>query len=99
MTDTRRFQSSDELANSVFGSAVPTPEQRKLREAEHAAAQVVPPIVPEVRRPGWTPPGTVTNNTAGEFAFRDMRPPTEADLERMNRNTMRDVVGDARGRR
>jgi hypothetical protein len=68
-TDTRRFQSSDELANSVFGSAVPTPEQRKLREEQHARAQVPPAAEPEAKREGWTPHGYRTDATA-ELAFR-----------------------------
>jgi hypothetical protein len=96
-SDTRRFQSSDELANFTFGSAVPTAEQRKAIEAEHARAQVLPPAAPEPpKRPGWTPPGYRTDATASEFAFRNMAPPSEADLERMNRNTMREVVRDVR---
>jgi hypothetical protein len=49
-SDPRRFRSSDELANAVFGSAVPTVEQRKLREEQHARAQVPAPVEPEPRR-------------------------------------------------
>jgi hypothetical protein len=96
-SDTRRYLSSDELANAVFGSSVPSVEQRKLREEQHAAAQALPPPPQEVRREGWLPPGTVTSNTAGEFAFRNMAPPTEADLERMKRKSMMQVVSHARG--
>jgi hypothetical protein len=100
MADTRRFQSSEEMANSVFGSAVPSVSERQRLEAEHARAQELPPPPPEPpKRPGWTPPGVVTSNTAGEFAFRDVRPPTEADLERMNRNTMREIVASIRHQR
>jgi hypothetical protein len=66
--DTRRFRSSEELANAVFGSAIPTPEQRRLREAEDRAAQPEP-VPDEPKREGWTLPGTVTTNTA-ELAFR-----------------------------
>jgi hypothetical protein len=97
-SDTRRFQSSEELANSVFGSAVPTLEERRLREAEHAKAQELPPPAPEPpKRVGWLPKGYRTDATASEFAFRDMRPPTEADLERMKRKAMAQVVSHARG--
>jgi hypothetical protein len=67
--DTRRFRNSEELANAVFGSAVPTVEQRKLREEQHARAQVPPSLPPEPRREGWTPPGYRTDAIA-ELAFR-----------------------------
>jgi hypothetical protein len=90
--DPRRIRSSEELANAVFGSALPTAEQQRQREEQHKAAQVPPPATEEVRRPGWLPPGYCTSNTEGEFAFRNMTPPTEADLERMKRNTMAEVV-------
>jgi hypothetical protein len=84
--------------NAVFGSVPLTDEQRRLREAEHARAQVLPPPpAPEPKRPGYTPPGYRSDATASEFAFRDMRPPTEAEQERINRNTMRAVVSHSRG--
>ena len=96
--DTRRYLSTEELANAVLGSAVPTVEQRRQREAAHAAAQVLPPPpAPEPKPVGWTPRGYVTNNTVSEFAFRDTRPPTEAELERINRKSMAQVVAHARG--
>jgi hypothetical protein len=69
-TDTRRFRSTDELMNAVFGSVPLTDEQRRLREAEHRAAQELPPPPQEVRPPGWLPPGYVTTNT-DSLAFRN----------------------------
>lgn len=98
--DPRRFQSSTELANAIFGSAVPTVEQRKRIEEQHAQAQVLPPPPKEEpKRAGWTPPGYRTDATAAEFAFRDMRPPSEAELQRGIAKAMRGVVGDARKQR
>jgi hypothetical protein len=96
--DRRQFQSSEMLANAIFGSSPLTVEQRQRIEAEHKAAQVLPPAAPEPeKRKGWTPPGFRTDATASEFAFRNMAPPTEADLERMNRKSMMQVVSHARG--
>jgi hypothetical protein len=95
--DTRRFKSTDEMMNAVFGSIPLSDEQRRQREADHARAQVRPPPAPEPpKRPGWTPKGYVSSATDA-LAFRNnMAPPTEADLERLNRNTMAEIVRDIR---
>lgn len=71
MSDTRRFRSSEELANAVFGSVPLSDEQRRQKEAEHKAAQVPKPPAPEPPKPkGWTPPGYRSDATAN-LAFRE----------------------------
>jgi hypothetical protein len=96
--DTRRFKSTDEMMNAVFGSVPLSDEQRRQKEAEHKAAQAPKVAAPEPpKRPGYTPPGYRSNATVSEFAFRDMRPPTEAELQRDIRKSMRDEVARARG--
>ena len=95
--DNRRFRSTDELMNAVFGSVPLSDEQRKLREAEHAAAQVLPPPPQEVRPPGWLPPGVMTTNT-DVLAFRNsFKMPEEKDIAAGIAKTMAQVVGHARG--
>ena len=96
--DRRQFRSSDDLANAIFGSVPLTVEQQRQREASHKAAQVLPPPpAEEPKPPGWIPPGTVTNNTAGMCAFRDMRPPTEKEIADGIAKSMGEVVRHARG--
>jgi hypothetical protein len=100
MEDNRRFKSTDEMMNCVFGSVPLSDEQRRQKEAEHKAAQVPKPPAPEPPKPkGWMPKGVVTTNT-DSLAFRNnMAPPTEAELQRGIAKTMMGVVGDARRRR
>ena len=76
--------------------AVPTVTNPPARGCARGRAVLPPPPAPEPKPVGWTPKGYVTNNTVGEFAFRDTRPPTEAELERINRNTMKEVVSHSR---
>jgi hypothetical protein len=97
--DTRRFKSSEELANAIFGSVPQTDEARLAAEEAHRAAQLPPPVVPEVRPPGWTPRGTVTGATAERGLLGVGVSPSEAQMERMKRATMGDIVHDARGRK
>jgi hypothetical protein len=95
-TDTRRFRSTDELMNAVFGSVPLTDEQRRLREAEHRAAQELPPAPQEVRPPGWLPPGYVTTNT-DSLAFRNgFALPEEKDIAKGIAKTMGEVVAHQR---
>jgi hypothetical protein len=97
--DTRRFKSSEELANAVFGSALPTAEQQRQREAEHKVAQAPPPATDEPKREGWMPPGTVTTNTDA-LAFRNgFKMPEDKDLQAGIAKTMAEVVAAVRGRR
>jgi hypothetical protein len=98
--DTRRFRSSEELANAVFGSVPQSDEQRRMSEEAHRAAQVPPPVVPEVKPKGWHGPrGTVTSATAERGLLGVGTPVSEREMERMKRSTMAAIVHDARGRR
>jgi hypothetical protein len=91
-SDPRRFRSTDELMNAVFGSVPLSDSERKLREAEHAAAQVLPPPPQEVRPPGWLPRGMVTTNTDA-LAFRNgFKMPEEKDIAAGIAKTMGEVV-------
>jgi hypothetical protein len=95
--DNRRFRSSAELANAMFGSAFPTEAERKLREEQHKAAQVPKVEEPEVRPEGWLPPGVMTTNTDA-LAFRNgFRMPEEKDIAAGIAKAMAQVVGHARG--
>ena len=95
--DTRRFKSTDELMNAVFGSVPLSDEQRRQREAEHAAAQVVTTTAPEPKPPGYLPRGVMTTNTDA-LAFRNgFAMPEEKDIARGIAKTMAQVVGHARG--
>ena len=69
--DTRRFRSTDEMMNAVFGSVPLSDEERRAREASHRAAQVPVPLPKEEpKRPGYLPRGVMTNATAN-LAFRE----------------------------
>jgi hypothetical protein len=97
--DTRRFKSSEEMANAIFGSVPQSDEARLAAEAAHRAAQVPPPVVPEVKPKGWQPRGSVTSATAERGLLGVGTPVTEREMERMKRKAMMDSVHDARGRR
>ena len=97
--DARRFKSTDELMNAVFGSVPLSDEERKLREAAHAAAQVLPPPPNEPKPPGWLPPGVMTTNTDA-LAFRNgFALPEEKDIARGIAKTMGEVVRHQRNGR
>ena len=97
MDDPRRFKSTDELMNAVFGSVPLSDEERRQREASHKAAQVLPPPPQEVRPPGWLPRGVMTTNTDA-LAFRNgFKMPEEKDIAKGIAKTMGEVVGHARG--
>ena len=95
--DPRRFRSTDELMNAVFGSIPLSDEERRLREAAHAKAQELPPPPHEPKPPGWMPPGVMTTNT-DSLAFRNgFAMPEEKDIAAGIAKTMAQVVGHARG--
>ena len=90
--DRRQFRSSEELANAIFGSVPLTVEQQRQREAEHKAAQELPPPPREVRPPGWLPPGVMTTNTDA-LAFRNgFKMPEEKDIAKGIAKTMGEIV-------
>jgi hypothetical protein len=97
--DNRRFKSSEELANAIFGSVPQSDEQRLAAEEAHRRAQVPPPVVPEVKPKGWTPRGSVTSATAERGLLGVGTAVTEAEMERLKRKAMMDTVQDVRGRR
>jgi hypothetical protein len=97
--DTRRFKSTEELANAIFGSVPQTDAERRASEAAHRAAQLPPPVVPTAHPPGWQPRGTVTSATAERGLLGVGVPVSEKQMEQMKRKAMMDTVHDARGRR
>jgi hypothetical protein len=97
--DTRRFKSSEELANAIFGSVPQTDAERRAAEEAHRRAQVPPPVEPTAHPPGWQPRGSVTSATAERGLLGVGVSPSEAQMDRMKRATMGDIVHDARGRK
>ena len=96
--DTETFQATHELMNAVFGSVPLSDEERKLREAAHAAAQVLPPPPNEPKPPrgllGRRPPNTDALAFRNGFAL-----PEEKDIARGIAMPMGEVVRHQRNGR